>query len=81
MMFELIGKTALVTGAGSGIGAAIAETFARARARVFVTDINGATAEATASRITGAWHRRGAGRDDERRARCATSAGKPAGIW
>jgi NAD(P)-dependent dehydrogenase (short-subunit alcohol dehydrogenase family) len=54
MMFELTGKTALVTGAGSGIGAAIAETFARAGARVFVTDIDGATAEATASRIRSA---------------------------
>lgn len=37
-MFSLQNKMALVTGAGSGIGAAIAETFARAGAFVFVTD-------------------------------------------
>lgn len=50
-MFDLSGKTTLVTGAGSGIGAAIAETFARAHARVFVTDHNEATGRATAERI------------------------------
>jgi 2-keto-3-deoxy-L-fuconate dehydrogenase len=50
-MFSLAGKYALVTGAGSGIGAAIAETFARAGAEVFVTDRDAATAQATAERI------------------------------
>jgi len=39
-MFSLQNKITLVTGAGSGIGAAIAETFAGAGAFVFVTDRN-----------------------------------------
>jgi 2-keto-3-deoxy-L-fuconate dehydrogenase len=53
-MFDLAGKVALVTGAGSGIGAAIAETFARAHARVVVTDRDGAAAAAIAGRIVAA---------------------------
>jgi NAD(P)-dependent dehydrogenase (short-subunit alcohol dehydrogenase family) len=38
MIFSLEGKIALVTGAGSGIGAAIAKLFAQVGAQVFVTD-------------------------------------------
>jgi len=50
-MFSLAGKQALVTGAGSGIGAAIAETFARAGAALIVTDRDLPSARATAERI------------------------------
>jgi 2-keto-3-deoxy-L-fuconate dehydrogenase len=51
MIFELTGKSALVTGAGSGIGAAIADTFARAGAHVFVTDVQVDAATAIADKI------------------------------
>lgn len=50
-MFSLAGKTALVTGAGSGIGAAIAAVFARAGARVVVTDINDEKATAQGAEL------------------------------
>jgi NAD(P)-dependent dehydrogenase (short-subunit alcohol dehydrogenase family) len=39
-VFSLHHKTALVTGGGSGIGAAIAQTLARAGAAVYVADVN-----------------------------------------
>ena len=54
MIFELHGKSALVTGAGSGIGAAIAATFARAGAQVFVTDVQIDAATGTAKSIVDA---------------------------
>lgn len=51
---RLAGKSAIVTGAGSGIGQATALMFAREGAQVICADINGAAAEATAKEITGA---------------------------
>jgi 2-keto-3-deoxy-L-fuconate dehydrogenase len=45
--FQLDGRTALVTGAGSGIGAAIAQAFAQAGAHVYVTDANESSARET----------------------------------
>ena len=53
-MFSLSGKTALVTGAGSGIGAAIAERLAAAGAHVVATDRDLSTAAGTAERIRAA---------------------------
>jgi 2-hydroxycyclohexanecarboxyl-CoA dehydrogenase len=41
-------KVAIVTGAGSGMGEAIAQTYAREGARVAVLDLDGAAAEAVA---------------------------------
>lgn len=50
---DLNGASALVTGGGSGLGAATAEALARAGAKVVVLDINQASAQAVAARIGG----------------------------
>jgi 3-oxoacyl-[acyl-carrier protein] reductase len=49
--FRLVGRGAVVTGAASGIGAAIAEVLAAAGARVALADVDRPGAEAVAERI------------------------------
>lgn len=53
-MTRLAGKLAIVTGAGVGIGQAIAKRFAAEGAHVWVTDIDNETAERTALEIKAA---------------------------
>ena len=73
-MGKLDSKIAIVTGAGQGIGRAIAIKLAAEGASVAVTDVNEATAKDTAEAIAGALgaghpHRRdvaGVGRGDDR---------------
>ena len=56
-MFDLTGKTALVTGAASGIGEAIAHALAHAGAHVFVTDRDDANGARVTKDITSAGKR------------------------
>lgn len=53
-LFDLTGRSALVTGAAGGIGAAVAHALARAGAAVLVTDVDGPAAAAVAGKITAA---------------------------
>lgn len=52
-MFELTGQTAIVTGAATGIGEAIAQRLTAAGARVAIADIDGEAAQAAADKIGG----------------------------
>ena len=52
-MFELTGQTAIVTGAGTGIGEAIAQRLATAGARAAIVDIDGKAAKEVAGKIGG----------------------------
>lgn len=51
MQFDFAGQTMFVTGGGSGIGRATAERFAKAGARVVVTDVDRQSAEETVARV------------------------------
>lgn len=51
MVFSLKGKTAIITGGGSGIGKAIATTFAQQGAHVSILDFNADNGTATVSEI------------------------------
>ncbi|WP_329242737.1 SDR family oxidoreductase [Streptomyces sp. NBC_01478] len=53
-LFDLTGRSALVTGAGGGIGSAVAEALARAGAAVLVTDVDESAAAAVAGKISAA---------------------------
>ncbi len=51
MLFSLQNKKAAITGAGSGIGLAIAQVFAQQGAEVYILDLNEATAQAAVQSI------------------------------
>ena len=54
--FNIVGRSALVTGAGSGIGLAYAEAMAEAGAKVTLTDVDGEGAEREAARLRASGH-------------------------
>lgn len=56
-MKRLEGRIALVTGAGAGLGRAMAMTFASEGAVVYIADVDGKAAEAVAAEIEAVGHR------------------------
>ncbi|SNQ47717.1 3-oxoacyl-(acyl-carrier protein) reductase [Frankia canadensis] len=76
--FSLAGRSALVTGAGNGIGAAVAHAFARAGSAVLVTDVDKDAAAAVAAGIVTAGGRAGSAVLDVRDADAARAAAEQA---
>lgn len=77
-MFSLEGRSALLTGAGNGIGAAVAKAYAEAGAAVMVTDLDEAAAAVVAKEINDAGGRAESCALDVRDAAGATEAARKA---
>ena len=77
-MFSLAGRSALVTGAGQGIGGAVARALAAAGAAVLVTDVDKDAAAAAAAEIVSAGGRAESAVLDVRDAGQATRAAEQA---
>lgn len=76
--FDLTGRSALLTGAGNGIGAAVATAYARAGAAVLVTDLDKDSAARVAEEIVAAGGRAESAALDVRDAEGAAAAAEQA---
>ena len=78
--FDLTGRSALLTGAGNGIGASVARAYARAGAAVMVTDLDKDAAAAVAAEVVAAGGRAESTALDVRDAEGAAAAAEQAAL-